>query len=90
MAARYISDHMVERITGDEVRAIRDKLGLSGQMFGARLAEMLGQERAYTPSEVSHWETGRRDLPPLLELALIREGLYKVGSAPAKKRKGRA
>ncbi len=58
--------------------------------IGARVAELVGQERAYTPSEVSNWEKEQRPVPPLVELALIRAGLYVIPRVTAKKKRSRA
>jgi len=40
--------------------------------FGAWLAEQLGQERPYAPSEVSSWEKGHRDVSYAVQAAVYR------------------
>lgn len=47
-------------MTGDELARFRKDRGLKQAEFGRWLAEQLGQDRPYAPSEVSAWENGHR------------------------------
>lgn len=60
----------LKRMTPEELRAIRIARGMSGPEFGAFLAAELGRNRAFSRQEVHAWESGARDIPALVELAL--------------------
>lgn len=62
-------------MTQDELIAERERLGLSRPKFGQWLAEKMGRVRAYTQSEVYHWETGRRAVPAAVEIVFLKERL---------------
>ena len=62
-------------MTQDELIAERERLGLSRPKFGEWLAARMGKARAYTQSEVYHWETGRRSVPAAVEVVFLRERL---------------
>jgi hypothetical protein len=62
-------DHMM---TDLEIAAERGLRRMTQGEFGRFLASEMKSPRAYTPSEVSHWETGRRPVPAAVEAALLR------------------
>jgi DNA-binding transcriptional regulator YiaG len=57
-------------MTPAELRAERAARKMSGPEFGAFLAGELGRDRAFSRQEVNAWESGARDIPALVELAL--------------------
>lgn len=78
----------IKRMTGPELRAIREQRGETGEAFGAHLGRIVGQlldvERAYSRQHVYAWESGLRAVPAEIELALIKAG--DVPATAAKKR----
>lgn len=64
----------LKRMTGAELKAIRERRGETGAAFGAYLAGLAGRARAYTRQEVRAWESGDRTVPAEIELALIKAG----------------
>jgi hypothetical protein len=62
-------------MTQDELIAERERLGLTRPKFGVWLAEKMGKARAYTQSEVYHWETGRRPVPAAVEILFLKARL---------------
>ena len=54
-----------------EIQAERHVREMNQRDFGYYLALIMHKERPYTPSEVSHWETGRRPVPAAVESALL-------------------
>lgn len=60
-------------MTGDELRAFRKAMGMKQADFGAWLADQLGQDRPYAPSEVSSWEKGHRPVSYQVQAVVYRE-----------------
>jgi len=60
-----------KRMTGKQLKAIRDERGETGEEFGAYLARLVGEERSYNRQEINAWESGRRAVPAKIELALL-------------------
>lgn len=58
------------RMTPEELRAERTARKMSGAEFGAFLAAEIGERKPYTRQAVNAWESGARDIPALVELAL--------------------
>ncbi|WP_291053410.1 helix-turn-helix transcriptional regulator [Hyphomonas sp.] len=52
--------HLTIVMTPDFLREFLKSMGLKQADFGAWLAERLGQDRPYAPSEISTWEKGNR------------------------------
>lgn len=63
------------RMTKDELIVERERLGLSRPKLGIWLAEKMGKPRAYTQSEIYHWETGRRSVPAAVEVVFLKARL---------------
>ena len=60
-------------MTGEQLRAFRKAMGMKQADFGAWLADQLGQERSYAPSEVSSWEKGHRLVSFQVQAVVYRE-----------------
>lgn len=65
-----------KRMTGKQLRALRESRGETLDEFGAWLSKIVGNDRAYTRQDVNAWESERRGrkLPMAIEMALLRKG----------------
>lgn len=61
-----------DRMSGAELAAIRVERDETGEAFGAYLARIAGHGRPYSRQEVWGWESGLRDIPAKIELALMK------------------
>lgn len=59
-------------MTGKELALFRKSKGLKQSEFGGWLAEQLGQDRPYAPSEVSAWEKGHRPVSYAVQAAVYK------------------
>lgn len=64
-------------MTKDDLIIERERLGLSRPKLGAWLAAKMGKARAYSQSEIYHWETGRRPVPAAVEVVFLKEQLIR-------------
>lgn len=63
-------------MSGADLRAERQRLGMTQTEFGDHIAKLLGNARAYLQQEVDAWENERgRKVPAKVESALLRAQL---------------
>jgi hypothetical protein len=81
----YVNTMLEMKLTGEELRAERERLGMERKEFGAYLAKLVGAKSPYPYTRITDYETGVREVPAKVEVAFLREQIRHLKEIISKK-----